>query len=321
MESDSFSIGIPQPACRPLLSIIIPFHIDVPVMSSVLSQRAALTDRHRGLVEVVLVADGPSATWPEEACCPRDEDAFRIVCVQNRRLMGPGPSRNVGIAAASAQFISFVDSDDQPNLMAQLKACYALDASTLSVARFAFEVAYRNREKSPVVRQVVWPNSYGSEMVKHLSDFAAPWSYIFSLDFLCEKEIHFPDWSGAGEDIVFLILVSRYAKLLLCVDDIGYMHNMNSPNQMTAGSVEANSRRELLVGLARLNSESDSRAEKTALARWFLRSWLIWFMRESNASFIEKLGGIKAWRAAGNSAMELVLEVLGLAHRRLQRRV
>ncbi|MGL5860889.1 MAG: glycosyltransferase family 2 protein, partial [Phycicoccus sp.] len=91
----------------PRLSVVVPFYgvedYIRPCLESVRDQ--ALTD-----IEVICVDDGS----PDHSREVADEFAaadprFRVLAQENQGL---GPARNAGVAAASGEYLTFVDSDD-----------------------------------------------------------------------------------------------------------------------------------------------------------------------------------------------------------------
>ena len=61
--------------------------------------------------EFIFIDDCSSDTSMSEIERAAQEDP-RIHIIRNRTNIGPGPSRNLGIAAAQGEFLSFIDPDD-----------------------------------------------------------------------------------------------------------------------------------------------------------------------------------------------------------------
>ena len=90
-----------------LISVVVPFYNNAALLGDCLASIAAQT--HRNL-QVVMVDDGST---DGSAAIARDQASadprFELVSQQNR---GPGAARNRGVAAATGEFLAFVDADD-----------------------------------------------------------------------------------------------------------------------------------------------------------------------------------------------------------------
>ena len=64
-------------------------------------------------------------------------DDPRIILIRNAENLGPGPSRNRGIAAASGEYLAFADADDYPaeDFLALLYAKALESSSAASASR------------------------------------------------------------------------------------------------------------------------------------------------------------------------------------------
>ncbi|MGL5852656.1 MAG: glycosyltransferase family 2 protein, partial [Phycicoccus sp.] len=113
----------------PRLSVVVPFYgvedYIRPCLESVRDQ--ALTD-----IEVICVDDGSLDHSREVA----DEFAaadprFRVLAQENQGL---GPARNAGVAAASGEYLTFVDSDDLVTRTGFARMVHSLERSGSSFA-------------------------------------------------------------------------------------------------------------------------------------------------------------------------------------------
>jgi CDP-glycerol glycerophosphotransferase len=90
-----------------LISVVVPFYNNAALLGDCLASIAAQTYRN---LQVVMVDDGST---DGSAAIARDQASadprFELVSQQNR---GPGAARNRGIAAATGEFLAFVDADD-----------------------------------------------------------------------------------------------------------------------------------------------------------------------------------------------------------------
>ncbi|HEX7994269.1 MAG TPA: glycosyltransferase family 2 protein, partial [Streptosporangiaceae bacterium] len=90
-----------------LISVVVPFYNNAALLGDCLASIAAQTYRN---LQVVMVDDGST---DGSAAVARDQAAadprFELISQDNR---GPGAARNRGVAAASGEFLAFVDADD-----------------------------------------------------------------------------------------------------------------------------------------------------------------------------------------------------------------
>lgn len=89
----------------PLVSVIIPCYNGAPYLGE--SIQSALAQTH-GRMEVIVVDDGSSDSSAEVARRFTGPNV-RLICSPNR---GAAAARNIGLAAASGDFIQYLDADD-----------------------------------------------------------------------------------------------------------------------------------------------------------------------------------------------------------------
>lgn len=143
-----------------VLSIIVPvYNVEAflrKCVGSLLDQDLSPTE-----YEIILVDDGSSDKSGQ--LCDRlaqSNDNIRVIHQQNRGLSG---ARNTGIAAASGQYIQFVDSDDylEPNVLDSLVS--KMDSGRLDVLRFDYRNVNDNYE-------VIDPNKTPKTYVDYSGD-------------------------------------------------------------------------------------------------------------------------------------------------------
>ncbi|HET9894726.1 MAG TPA: CDP-glycerol glycerophosphotransferase family protein [Streptosporangiaceae bacterium] len=91
----------------PRISVVVPFYNNVDLLADCL---ASIADQTLTDLEVIMVDDGSTDGSAEIAAARVAADPrFTLVQVPNG---GPGSARNCGVAAASGEFLAFVDADD-----------------------------------------------------------------------------------------------------------------------------------------------------------------------------------------------------------------
>ncbi len=111
-------LGIPQVSEQrsPMFSVIVPTHNRAGMVGSALRSVAAQTFRD---YEVIVVDDGSTDSTRQYLESVRDP---RCRFIRNERCFGVSTARNRGIAAATGQWITFLDDDDElrPQALAAL---------------------------------------------------------------------------------------------------------------------------------------------------------------------------------------------------------
>ena len=92
----------------PAVSVIVPVYSGREHFAALLSLLRRQTLRN---IELILIDDCGNDGAYELAVAAADSDE-RIVLLRNGKNMGPGVSRNRGIAAAHGEYLGFVDADD-----------------------------------------------------------------------------------------------------------------------------------------------------------------------------------------------------------------
>lgn len=119
------------------VAAIIPTHRRPALLQravrSVLAQRAPVT-------ELIIVNDGPAADTPAIAAAVAGNS--HVTVIDNRRTPGPSGARNRGAALASAEWLAFLDDDDEwlPDYIAALQRLVA--EQPLDVVLSNFEVVF-----------------------------------------------------------------------------------------------------------------------------------------------------------------------------------
>lgn len=91
----------------PRISVVVPFYNNVDLLGDCLTSIAAQTITE---LQVLMVDDGSTDGSAAVAAAQAAADArFTLISVPNG---GPGAARNHGVAAATGEFLAFVDSDD-----------------------------------------------------------------------------------------------------------------------------------------------------------------------------------------------------------------
>lgn len=101
---------------NPLVSVVIPtYKREVSVLSTAVS--SVLNQTYKN-VEIIIIDDSPDTyeKRPEVKSYAESVDSDKIVYIQNEKNLGGSLARNRGIDAATGEYITFLDDDDEYTL-------------------------------------------------------------------------------------------------------------------------------------------------------------------------------------------------------------
>src|SRR4051812_17957240 len=108
----------------PRVSVVVPIYQVEDYLAECLASIAGQTERD---LEVIMVDDGSTDGSAAIARRYADQDSrFRLITQPNGGL---GKARNTGIAAASGEYLAFVDSDDRLPVDAYARLLGTLEAT------------------------------------------------------------------------------------------------------------------------------------------------------------------------------------------------
>ena len=158
----------------------------------------SLTEQTLSSLELIFVDDGSTDASPKilERYRARDPEHIRVITQKNA---GQGKARNVGLAAATGEYVGFVDSDDYVDRRMYAAMYTRAGSEELDLVECDFHYLEEDgREK----------RSYGS---------AAPWNKLIRRRLLTDNEIWFPE-GYIYEDTSFYLklrpFVKKQAKML-----------------------------------------------------------------------------------------------------------
>ena len=188
----------------PALSIVVPFYdeeafVDAAV-GSVLAQPGPPA-------EVIVVNDNPAAFGPDFFAARPWAGRVRLLCHERNR--GLSAARNSGIAAASGEWIGFLDADDfytADGLAAQLAAAQGSGADIVHARALRLEPggvpAPLGRDAALFARPIVRAGLTGLEEAQF---FVSSWSSLYRRGFLDSAGLAFDPEQTRFEDRLFVL--------------------------------------------------------------------------------------------------------------------
>ena len=205
------------------LSIIVPVYNEAPFLMRCLKSLPIMED-----VETIIVDDG-STDGSAEICRLFSEQHRVILRVDNR---GVSAARNLALAEATGDFVTFLDADDELRRGAindMLKAADAAEERGDIITMFNHMRCYGNAE--PVPRFI---NSRGYYDLKNPPQkWTTVWGKIINREFLRENGIKFRSGIQYGEDEIFLLECLRLCKRMYHVDAVAILKHYDNPNSLT----------------------------------------------------------------------------------------
>lgn len=219
------NVSMPDYSSTPLLSIIVPMHNAVEKMGLCLDSLARLEhciSLQRVLngryVEILFIDDfSTDGTYEilQDECKSRSN--WRLLRT-NHNTGSPSTPRNMGLGAATGEFVFFLDGDDELAAEGIAGALAMAEANDYDVVRGPVEIYYRG-DRRVLVDQIHPPaNASVSEMMVAIArGQSLNCSALWRKSLLKIHELEFDSGTRMGEDIVFT------AAALSKADSIGYV--------------------------------------------------------------------------------------------------
>jgi len=188
--------------------------------------------------EMILVNDG--STDGSGSICDelaKENPRIRVIHQENG---GVSAARNAGLAAATGEFIGFLDADDaiKPDMYRKLIESAHTHSSNMVMGGYE-KVAEDSR--SPVsipfgpvvagteVRAVAWAMAFWSGWLegKQLPTlYGSVWPNLYRADLIRKHNLQFPAGIAIGEDLLFNLTYIAHAKTISVVDEPLYEYNV-----------------------------------------------------------------------------------------------
>lgn len=219
----------------PTLSIILPVYNAASYLEAAFCslKRQTLTD-----FEVLCINDRSTDDSLMRLKRQAARDA-RFVVIDSPKNLGAGGARNLGLAAASGQYITFLDADDtlEPTLYARA-VCFAEATGADEVVYGLTEEHYDRRERHlrsvPIAPPTAVYRTEADRMTAFLelertTLFGYQWNSVYRAELIRRHNIRF-ERALFYEDFFFNLAVAERVQVLATLHDTGY-HYFKRQNQ------------------------------------------------------------------------------------------
>lgn len=209
------------------LSVIIPAYNTDKYLEQTLNVLSAQSLKE---YEIIIINDNSSDST-ENIVLEYQKNIGNIRYFKNVSNQGPGPSRNIGINQISGEYVTFLDSDDWPDIFAYETAVDILDSNPNSdFVIWGVKSEYNNKSSSHIRNDYKSYTAINKELAMSLLcntyalDIAISaylGNKIFRSDFIKRNNILFSDF--LFEDVAFSFETIARAKQILLLPNI-YTH-------------------------------------------------------------------------------------------------
>ncbi|MDR1361521.1 MAG: glycosyltransferase family 2 protein [Rickettsiales bacterium] len=188
------------------LSVIVPCFNVAPYLNRSLMSlvNQTLTD-----IEIICI-DDKSGDGTRELLRDWAKRDLRVRVIENKKNIGAGPGRNLGIDSAAGEYVGFMDPDDYVDEDFFGRLCAAADKTGKQVISGQLCISELNGKKT------INPFRTPSALKKSHHNWKFHYTAVYRRDFLNRRNIRYANLS-VGEDIIFEAL----AKCALAPSDFG----------------------------------------------------------------------------------------------------
>ena len=288
----------------PFLSIIVPaYNTQQYIEETLESIRAQEYTNY----EVIMVDDCSPDNCPQicDAWCEKDE-RFRVIHLEQNG--GLSNARNVGMAEAKGEYITFVDSDDYIAKDLYLKAADSLDRHPADLVIWGMTENYFDKNGIVIEQNKLFlPDTNCTtqgEIEKAIIDlekktlFGYQCSRMFKRALVMDNGLKL-EKASLHEDCYFSILVARYVKTMNVISVPGYFYNKRDnqcmTNQFVKEYFELSRRRVKEMLELYVEWQADTKEVRSVLGSIYLRYILSALMRNCDKRSEYTHGRRRAW--------------------------
>lgn len=219
---------------HPLISIIVPVYKVEPYLRRCLD---SIVNQTYANLEIILVDDGSPDNCPH-ICDEYAKKDNRIVVI-HKKNGGLSDARNVGTACANGDYIYYIDSDDELPLNSILSLYnYAESNPDAEIIVGKTHCPQKNSIYQKQLFDYDYTFKSNIEFRKYCSSGintfpVNAWNKLIKKDFILTNNISFKK-GIIHEDELWIFLIAKVAKNIVCVNQNTYIHYINPNSIMTA---------------------------------------------------------------------------------------
>ena len=213
------------------VSVIIPMYNAEKTIGNILDK---LISQSYQDIEIIVINDGSKDDSWKVLRSFAKKDA-RIITI-NQENAGASAARNTGIAKATGEFITFIDSDDDiSDKLIQELASHIKNGSDfimcgMSINGKVVVAPNISVENKKLITQYVLK----SLLTKNL--LYGPCCKLFRRSIISDNKIQFPEEVRYGEDTIFVLSYLRYANNITTIEQSLYSYNFQPSGLASANS-------------------------------------------------------------------------------------
>ena len=222
------------------VSIVVPVYNVEKYLRECVDSLISQTYRN---TEIILVDDGSKDS--SGAICDEYAQKYDQIQTIHKQNEGLGFARNTGMALASGDYVSFIDSDDYAakdmieNLVKGIEANHA-DTCIGGFKKIndSKEILFTEQYEDSVFECAAVQNDFllrvlGSAPGKHDCFRMSVWNAMYSMEIIRKNGLQFPsERVMISEDIVFDLMYYQYSKKVVVINNASYYYREN-PNSLT----------------------------------------------------------------------------------------
>jgi glycosyltransferase involved in cell wall biosynthesis len=208
----------------PTISVVVPVY---NAARTVLDSVSSVLDHTRAALELICVDDGSTDASAEILAALAASDD-RVVLIRSACNQGPGAARNLGIDAASGDYVFFLDADDSvpPGALDALLAAARETGCELAIGNLSW---LRRAEQATATPPLAGTGKVGTAHV-----FDSTWLQsvpgchccnLYRRQLLEKHGIRYPGDLSIGEDQLFQATAFVMAQTVATLDEVVYVYH------------------------------------------------------------------------------------------------
>ena len=210
------------------ISVIVPCYKGERYIAGCICNLLAQSYRN---LEIIVVIDGDLDGSSEIA------GRYPVKLIVLERNHGLSAARNIGMAAATGDFIHFMDVDDSINMDFYTKMAEALEITGADIACSGIINSRKAYKCQIFSKEIVYTDTKDKMKATWVGKWGYVWRYIFRKSLLTEHNLTF-EVGRLIEDLPFSFKALYYAASIVTVPGTAYTYSCNEDSILTRKDVE-----------------------------------------------------------------------------------